>query len=332
MTSNVSQGHRPKPEEVERTLLRGERRYTRQEMAELSGISMRYAQRIWRALGFAEVSDDEVAFTEGDLEALRRVAEIFQSGLVDEELALRLARATGQTMARLAEWQIDAVVDSLASPEEPLADDAVRLATGVAERLAPEFEQLLLHVWRRQISASAGRVLAAGDTEVSPTRTRRMVGFVDLVSFTELSRKIGEDELVDLVEGFENAAADMVTEFGGRVVKTIGDEVLFVTDSPGDGAEVGLRLAERFRLDEEAPDVRVGLAYGTVLLRVGDVFGTTVNLASRLTSFARPGRVLADEHLATEVGQHPGYRTVAIRPRSARGIGRVQPYVLRRRR
>lgn len=334
MTSQTSHGNSlgPRPEEIEKTLLRGERRYTRRQMADLSGISLDYAQRIWRALGFAEVPEDEAAFTDGDLAALRRVAEIFRSGLVSEELALRLARAMGQTMARLAEWQIDAVVDSLASSDEPLADDALRLALEVAERLAPEFEALLLQVWRRQLAASGSRVLAAGDTALSPTRTRRTVGFVDLVSFTELSRKIGEDELVDLVEGFENISADVVTEFGGRVVKTLGDEVLFVTDDPAGGAEVALRLAERFRLDEEAPDVRVGVAYGTVLLRVGDVFGTTVNLANRLTSFARPGTVLADERIVAELEDLGGYRTVPIRPRSARGLGRVQPYVLRRRR
>lgn len=323
---------RPDPEEIEETLLRSERRYTRNEIAELSGISLDYAQRIWRALGFAEVPEDTVAFTEGDLAGLRRLAEVFRSGLVSEELGLRLARAMGQTMARLAEWQIDAVVDSLAAPEEPPADEAVGSAVEVAERLAPEFEALLLQVWRRQIAASGARVLASADTEVSPMRTNRAVGFVDLVSFTELSRKLGEDELVDLVEGFENAAADIVAEFGGRVVKTLGDEVLFVTDAPADGAEVAVRLAERFRLEEDAPDVRVGVAYGTVLLRVGDVFGTTVNLASRLTSFARPGTVLADEQMIKELDRAGRYRTVPIRPRSARGLGMIQPYALRRRR
>lgn len=334
MTSDPSlqDDRRSRPEQIEEKLLRGKRRYTRQQLADLSGISLPYAQRVWRALGFAEVTDDTVAFTEGDLAALRRMAEIFRSGLVDEELGLRLARAMGQTMARLAEWQIDAVVDSLTPAEEPLADETVRMTLDVAERLAPEFEELLLQVWRRQIAASGSRVLAGGDTEVGPTRTRRVVGFADLVSFTELSRKLDEDQLVDLVEEFENASADVVTEFGGRVVKTLGDEVLFVTDSAVDGAEVAVRLAERFRLDEEVPDVRVGLAYGTVLLRVGDVFGTTVNLASRLTSFARPGTVLTDTEMADELQPYDGYRTIALRPRSARGLGKVQPYVLRRRR
>lgn len=328
----TSETKRPTPEDIEESLLGGQRRYTRRQLDELAGVSEDYARRIWRALGFADVPDDMVVFTEGDLAALRRVADIFRSGLVDEELALRLARAMGQQMARLAEWQMDAVVDSLAAPDEPPAAEATRRAVEMAERLAPEFEALLLHVWRRQIAATGARVLAADDTEVSPTRTRRAVGFVDLVSFTELSRKLGEDELVDLVEDFENTATDAVTEFGGRVVKTLGDEVLFVTDAPGDGAEVALRLAEKFRLNEESPDVRVGMAYGTVLLRVGDVFGTTVNLASRLTSFARPGTVLVDARLAEELEGHTAYRLVSIRQRSARGIGVVTPYVVRRRR
>lgn len=321
---------RPTPEQIEEALLGGSRRHTRQQVGELAGVSLDYAQRIWRALGFARVPDGVVAFTDGDLAALRRVADVFRSGMIDEELGLRLARAMGQTMARLAEWQIDAVVDSVSAPDEPPADEAVRRAVEVAERFAPDFEELLLQVWRRQLAAAGSRVLASTDTEVGPTRTRYAVGFVDLVGFTELTRKLSEDRLVGLVESFENVAADLVAELGGRVVKTLGDEVLFVTDTPGAGAEVGVGLAERFRVDEDAPDVRVGLAYGTVLLRAGDVFGTTVNLASRLTTFARPGSVLADEQLAAELAGTRAYRSVPIRRRSARGLGTVQPYVVRR--
>ncbi len=322
----------PAPDMLEATLLGGRPRYTRRELADLSGVSFSLVHRVWRALGFAEVPDDVVAFTDGDLAATRRLAEVLRSGLVDEELALRLARAMGQTMARLAEGQIDAVVDTLAGPSEPLSRDAVPLAMEMVERFAPDFEALLLQVWRRQLAAAGTRVLADDDTELSPTRTTRSVGFADLVSFTELSRKLGEDELADLVESFENTASDVVTEFGGRVVKTLGDEVLFVIQTPQDGAEVAVRLAERFRLDEEVPDVRVGVAYGTTLLRLGDVFGNTVNLASRLTSFARPGTVLADERMADALEDAAAYRVIRIRRRPARGLGVVQPFVLRRER
>ena len=116
------------------------------------------------------------------------------------------------------------------------------------------------------------------------------VGFADLVSYTRLSQRLEERELALLVDRF---GAPLVRRHrrrrGGRLVKTIGDEVLFVADTPAAAAMIGLELAEAMAEDPELPDVRVGIATGTVLTRMGDVFGSTVNLASRLTALAAPG-------------------------------------------
>jgi adenylate cyclase len=68
-----------------------------------------------------------------------------------------------------------------------------------------------------------------------------------------------------------------------------------------------------------------------VLPLMGDVFGTTVNLAARLTSIARPGSVLIDAGLAAELGGATGYQVQRLVRRPARGLGLIQPYVLRRR-
>ncbi|MGH3321785.1 MAG: adenylate/guanylate cyclase domain-containing protein [Streptosporangiaceae bacterium] len=342
---------RPTPEEIDEALLGGARRYTRQEVAQLAGVRFEYARRLWQAMGFAELPDDVVAFTDGDLAALRKGAELLESEIIDEELGIRLTRALGQTMARLAEWQVDMLVDALlpsdrASSGGSSPDDAAREAVEVAEWLVPELEPLLAYVWRRQLAASGTRALAAAGAELGPTRTRLAVGFADLVSFTRLSRELDADGLAAVVEGYESAAADIVAEQGGRLVKTVGDEVLFVAERPEAAAEVGLRLAETVRDTEPPvrggahaeppvrggahamPPVRVGVAYGQVVLRMGDVYGTTVNLASRLTSFAKPGTVLVDHGAAEELRET--YRLTRIRRRQARGLGSVQPYVLRR--
>ena len=124
------------------------------------------------------------------------------------------------------------------------------------------------------------------------------VGFADLVGFTSLTRELDDSRLGALVEGFESMASDVVASVGARLVKTIGDEVLFVADDAATAAEVALncRAAARAR---GAPDLRVGLASGTVLSRLGDVYGEPVNIAARLTSIARPGSVLVDRELAT---------------------------------
>src|SRR5699024_12451167 len=133
-----------------------------------------------------------------------------------------------------------------------------------------------------------------------------------------------------VVESFEETAADIVASCGGWVVKALGDEVLYVADSAAEAADIALRLASGIRTHVEVPDVRVGVASGPVLTMHGDVFGTTVNRSSRLTSFARPGTVLIDDTLAGELEGTEGLQVVQVRARHAHGLGLIQPYALRR--
>lgn len=313
-------------QDVEETLLGGRRRYTRGQAAGRADVSIAYASRLWQALGFAELPDDEVAFTDGDVAALRKSRALIESGLIDEERAIRLARATGQTMARLAEWQTDTLLEEFAVPGAGAETQAVA-AMELAERLVGEYEELLVHVWRRQLAAAGTRALAVAGGESSPATVNLAVGFADLVGFTRLTRQLDDSRLAAVVEEFETSASDMVAAHGGRLVKTVGDEVLFVADTAPVCAEIALALAANGGAG--VTDVRIGLAYGPVLPRMGDVFGTTVNLASRLTSFARPGTVLVDRRMAAQLDAS-AYQLIRIMARRARGLGLVQPYVLRR--
>ncbi len=327
---NREEVQRPSAMEVEEALLGGRRRYTRREAAEQAGVSFEFAQKLWKALGFASLPNDTVAFTDADVAALRKTKELLDTGLLDEQLWVRVARSIGHSTARLAESQVGMVTTRLGEEAEPTSDEAVRLAVDAAEQLIPEFEPLIIHAWRRQLAASGTRALAAANADVSPTRALLAVGFADLEAFTQLTRELDEEALLEVVEGFEDAAHDVVAALGGRIVKTLGDEVLFVTESPRVAAEIGLRLAEAIGNDGDVPDVRVGITYGNVALRLGDVFGTTVNLASRLTSLARPGTVLTDVGIADELEDARQFHLVRLRRRPVRGLGLVQPFVLRR--
>lgn len=319
-------GDAPDPRKVEELLLGGELRYTRPEAIEAAGVTEEFAQRLWRALGFPHVPEETVAFTDTDVAALAKVATLPSAGLVNEEIVFRMVRAVGQTMARLAKWQVDILVETLTEPLEPPGPEALRVIMEHAETRIAELEPLIVHAWRRQLAAAGTRLLAAQEDPA----VRAAVGFADLVAFTRTSRDLDERELARLVERFEETASDVVAEHGGRVVKTLGDEVLFSAETAEAGAEIALSVAEAVRDDAGIPDVRVGMAYGPVLPLRGDVFGTTVNLASRLTSMARPGTVLTDAGLASELRGDGAYELTRIRARRAHGLGLVQPYVLRR--
>jgi adenylate cyclase len=151
-----------------------------------------------------------------------------------------------------------------------------------------------------------------------------------MVGFTSLTRRASEAELVTVVDRFDALTAAVVAENHGRIVKMIGDEVLFVADDVANGAEIALSLLERAESDEQLPPLRAGLAYGRVLNRFGDIYGSVVNLASRLTSVARPGTVLIDRELADALDGDPNFVVRHRRPTSVRGYARLRPSVLRR--
>jgi adenylate cyclase len=313
-------------EAIERILLGGGRQFTRAQVSELSGVPAERAHALWRGLGFATQDDDAAVFTEGDVQALRLTDQLIQNGFLDPSLATSTARMIGQHMSRLAESQVLMLRDVLAANPELGADE--RQLTRLVEHLTPELEALQNYVWRRHLAAYAGRTLAAPDEEVD--ERRRAVGFADMVGFTSLTRRASEKELVAIVDRFDALAADVVAENHGRVVKMLGDEVLFVADSPADGAEIALALIARAEAEDGVPSLRAGLAYGRVLSRFGDVYGSVVNIASRLTSVARPGTVLVDLEMSEALKDESGYVVRPRRPVSVRGYTRLRSAALRR--
>jgi adenylate cyclase len=184
----------------------------------------------------------------------------------------------------------------------------------------------MVHVWRRQFAAATERSFATLLGDGHPVLA---VGFVDLVGFTETSRQSDARALEKLLERFERDTSLRVTAVGGRVIKMLGDEVLFVTDNVAGAAEVALATVAAHAQDKSLPEVRAGIALGPVLGRLGDVYGEPVNLASRLTVEARPGSVLVDLAAAEALRQDPAYELVPLKHRSVRGYRALRPHVLR---
>ncbi|NUP80151.1 MAG: adenylate/guanylate cyclase domain-containing protein [Nonomuraea sp.] len=303
--------------------LREPRRYTSHQVAHMAGVPVYRARRLWRALGFANVADDAVEFTDSDVEALKTMLAMVGSGAYSEEHMLLMARSIGRATARLAESQAELGAEALDQAGVPLAERP-RAWRRRAERVVPDLARLLVYAWQRQLSAAAGRL---ADQDMSAVRLA--VGFADLVAFTRLSRQITATELARLIDRFEGRSADVVTSSGGRVIKTLGDSVLFVADKSHVAAEIALRLVETHR-GRDMPELRVGLAVGPVIWRMGDVFGTTVNLASRLTALALPGTILAGPEMAEELEGDRAFGLRAVDRLSVRGLGELVPFTVTR--
>ena len=288
-----------------------------------AGVSLRSARKFWRALGFPEVDEELDAFTESDVAALQRISALVRDGVLDEETALGLTRAVGRSVDRLASWQVQLLGEVQA--EEGDGGDVGDLAAGLADL----FEPLVVYAWRRHLASALIRYRSE-EHDPGTTTMRRTIGFADLVSFTRVVRRLSERELARLVQRFEATASDVVASHGGRIIKTVGDEVLFVAWPPAAAAGIALDLAAEMEADPLLPEVRVGLASGQVLARMGDVFGTTVNRASRLTSIAAPGTVLADDPTASSLGATSGFACAPLRRRTLKGIGPVSPWLVTR--
>jgi adenylate cyclase len=314
-------------EQIEQALLGGPRRYTRTEAAAAAGVSVDRSQRIWLALGFATVDDDARVFTDGDIAALRRWNALIADGVIAATDELSHVRAIGQTMSRLADWEVRELMSRIAEADGPDETARAASAAAVAAEMLPVVESLTSYAWRRHLAAAVGRILATPADDLSMATA--VIGFADIVGYTGTVRHAGVDELAALLESFEENAAETIAAGHGRVVKSLGDEVLFVADSAQDAAEIAVGLSDPARSARGLPRLRVGMALGRVLIRFGDVYGPAVNLASRLTSLARPGMVLVDRELAQALRGEHAYRLHARRPAAVRGYSHLRAWSLR---
>jgi adenylate cyclase len=313
---------------VEEVILGGPRKYTPHEVSDKAGVDREEARRVWRALGFPTVGDDEVVFTDGDVAALRTMQELAAQGQVEEDVRLSIARLFGRTFSRLASYQGQLLLDQIAARPELLESDEG--VDGLVRSIVPLVEDLQSYAWRRQLAAYVARMAAQGDAGVTSGPALQSVGFADMSRFTALTRKVSETELRELLDAFESMATEVVGQGGGRIVKTIGDEVLFQSDDPASAAEIALQLLERAAEHPELPELRAGLACGEVVTRLGDVYGSTVNIASRLTGIARPGWVLVDRQMHAALEHDPRFRFRSRRPESVRGFHRLHSWRLTR--
>ncbi|HEX4246692.1 MAG TPA: adenylate/guanylate cyclase domain-containing protein [Pseudonocardia sp.] len=308
---------------VEEAVLEAPRRYTRKDVHSLTGTQDERARQLWRSLGFADVAEDDVMFTETDLAAIGRLEQLRGTGLVSTDLQDAVIRSMAQAMSGLATWQVELLYQILRERQSTGEQWSVDL-----RKLLTSLESLQNYVWRRHLAVAAGRLLATAPDEAD-IRTL-VVGSSDLVGFTRMSRRLSPSQLIELVELFHGIAANVVADHRGRIVKTVGDAVLFVTDRPEDAAELGLDLIERTVAASGLPELRTGLAIGRTLTRFGDIYGEVVETASRLCTHARPGRVLVDHELAMALDGDPRFQLRLRRPLVDRGYPRLHAWGLRR--
>lgn len=308
--------------QVEEIMLGAPQQYTRGQLHELADIDAETDQQLWRSMGFANVGDRDVVFTDNDLQAVRRLKQLGATGLVSDDLRHAVLRSMAQAMSGLAEWQIEMFYRVLAN--RPGQD---RRWMADLQRLLPELESLQDYVWRRHLAVATARLITSAPDEADIQTLA--VGSTDLVGFTRTARRLDSTQLLELVERFNGIATEVIADGRGRIVKTVGDAVLFVTDEPEGAARIALDMLERTAEEATLPELRTGLALGPVLTRFGDIYGGVVDNASRLCTHARPGRILVERELAGALEPDRRFTLRMRRPISERGYPRLHSWELR---
>ena len=272
---------------------------TATDVAARSGASVDVVMRIWQALGVDVPGPDAPMFSSDDVSLVRTLSsvDLFTDSETDE-----LLHVIGSALARVADAAISFYVQTVESDLVDGGADSLSLAQkgSRAARTALDLGDALGAIFAHLLRDGVDRQRRAQAHVNDRALFRVAVGFVDLVGFTPLSHRMATRELSSFIGQFENRAFRLAAEHGGRIIKHIGDEVMFVAIDPVAGCELALALMAEFV--DEGIQPRGGLAYGDVVARQGDYYGEVVNLASRLADLAIPGEVLADDNVRVAAG------------------------------
>lgn len=301
-------------------LREGQPALTLDEVAEMVGAPAAEVATYWQAFGLANPSGGPIRISKQLAEAQAVVSTSVQQWL-GPEAGLGIARVVGASTARLAEAVVDSFRMGFEVPELAAGTSYADVVDGYVSlvKLSLEpFQALVIGVLKAHlVRVSAGAW--APDVEAAGARRDLVVGFVDLVGYTALSRTLSPRELAGLVDAFEETLSTSLARHRGRLIKLVGDGAMFVADSIDDGCALGLDLAAAFPGERGLPPVRVGLAWGSVLSLYGDYYGDEVNLAARLVALARPGTAVVTERLSHQAG--PAWRFEALPPAALKGFG-----------
>jgi adenylate cyclase len=283
--------------------------------AQALGVPVEDVAHAWDVLGLTVPDLQTPLMSQADVDGLATWVNLRK--VAGDDAALNFLRVVGASMARLAE--ASGTMVRIAEPDLLMTHSQDELTTARAYRavaeLVPGISTLIDSVWRHQITSA--RAYFEGIISDATASVTCGVGFADLSGFTSLTQRLSPTELSELLVAFGGAVSDLVHADGGRVVKFIGDEVMWVTSTPELLAKVAIDLVEYPRAREAGLQVRAGLGYGSVLALGGDYFGTPVNLAARLVAAAAPGEILASSDVRDEL---PDWQAIPLDPLTLKGF------------
>ncbi|MEX2256935.1 MAG: adenylate cyclase regulatory domain-containing protein [Acidimicrobiia bacterium] len=287
---------------------RGIVRLTARQFSEETGLDPELVLRVSRSAGLPVYEADVPIFRRADAEGFRIAIAAME--VFGEHPTLEFTRAIGAAVASIADASMTIFGTQVAERFDERGVSQLERAAAVeassaalTDQVPIAIETLLFH----HVEAALGRGVGGHTTPLA-------VGFVDLVRSTALVEGLAPDALAEVIGTFERLAVEIVGERGGRVVKTIGDEVMFVLPDPGRACDAALALRDAVMADERLPLVRGGLAFGDLVRGYGDFYGPEVTMAARVVQLAEPGQLLVTAGLRSVAGAGFRFEPAGTRP------------------
>jgi adenylate cyclase len=286
----------------------GVERITPRDLATEGIISVDLFTKVWRALGLADVDPDDPVLTERDRKGFAGAAAAVE--FFGEDATLQFSRAMGAALATIADAamavfgiNVSARLRAEGGSEFEETRAAWEAGSMMIESTLPAIEAVFLH----HVEAAGRRFSISGRGDTATMA----VGFLDLVNSTALVLHLDAAELGRAFGAFEQRATEVIASHRGRLVKTIGDEVMFVTPDARDACVVALELVDFAREHPAFDGLRGALAAGPMIRGYGDFYGPVVNLAARAVKLVGPGEIVGDAAVAAAL---TGDTDIAVTP------------------
>ncbi len=271
-------------------------RFSAREVEEETGVSTKLLLRLRRLSGLPEASEEDRVFGQEDF-AVARSTQLFLDSGLSESAVIEMTRVLGEAMARVAATTAGTFVEAFLGAGDSEEQVAARFRA-LAEQLTPALEPVVLAAFKSHLRDAIRRgMISRAQRESGGVGQEQQLSvcFADVVGFTRLGSQIDVEELGQ-VAGTLGELATELTRAPVRLIKTIGDAAMFASPDPEPLIAVALELVEAVE-EAELPPLRAGIALGGALQRAGDIYGHSVNLASRVTGVARPGSVLCTQEV-----------------------------------
>jgi adenylate cyclase len=276
-----------------------------EDVAVERGVPESLVELLHESLGF-EPPDPHDRAGEDDL-ALLDVMELFRSVGVPEEAGVRLfavyadaARRVAKAEAEFYEANIEERLRASGMTEREL----IEFGTVFGNRVSAALEKALVMVYRRHrvhawTEHSVNHVEAALETEGVEGHNPQppAICFVDLTGYTRLTEERGDRFAADVTAQLAPLVKDISRRRGGRPIRWLGDGGMFHFRDPARSVDAGLDMVKQAPA-MGLPPAHIGIHAGPVIFQDGDVYGRTVNIASRLAAVAQAGEVVVSEEVA----------------------------------